>query len=46
LGRHFDVNIRRAAFEACIATWNFGINSAFSLGPKKITEKLDRVGKI
>jgi hypothetical protein len=24
LGRNFDVNIGRAAYEACSATWNFG----------------------
>jgi hypothetical protein len=44
LGRNFYVNIGRAAWEACSATWNLGTNSAFALGPRKITENLDRVG--
>jgi hypothetical protein len=34
-----------AAWEACSATWNFGINSAFALGSRKTTENLDRVGR-
>jgi hypothetical protein len=41
----FNVIIRRAAYEACSATWNLGTNSAFALGPRKITENLDRVGR-
>jgi hypothetical protein len=40
----FNVTIGRAAWEACSATWNLGTNSAFALGPRKITENLDRVG--
>jgi hypothetical protein len=35
LGRNFDVTIRRAACEACSATWNLGTNSAFDLGSRK-----------
>jgi hypothetical protein len=35
----------RAACEACSATWNLGTNSAFTLGPMKTTENLDRVGQ-
>jgi hypothetical protein len=34
---------RRAAWEACSATWNLGTNSASALGPRKSTENLDRV---
>jgi hypothetical protein len=30
-GRNFDVNIGRAAWESCSATWNLGTNSAFAL---------------
>jgi hypothetical protein len=37
LGRKF-VTIGRAACEACSVTWNLGINSAFSLGPRKTRE--------
>jgi hypothetical protein len=44
LRRNFNVTIRRAAYEACLATWNLGTNSAFDLGPRKTTENLDRVG--
>jgi hypothetical protein len=39
-GRNFDVNIGRAAWQTCSATWNLGTNSAFALGPRKTTEKL------
>jgi hypothetical protein len=45
LGRNFDVNIERAVWEACSATWNLGTNLAFALGPRKTTENLDRVGR-
>jgi hypothetical protein len=41
LGRNFDVNIRKAAWEACSAVWNLGTNSASALGPIKTTENLD-----
>jgi hypothetical protein len=30
---------------AVSAAWNFGTNPAFPLGPRKPTEKLDRVGR-
>jgi hypothetical protein len=30
-----------AAFEACTSKWDLGTNSAFSLGPREITENLD-----
>jgi hypothetical protein len=43
--RNLDVTHGRAATEACSATWNFGTSSAFALGSRKITEKLDRVGR-
>jgi hypothetical protein len=39
------VIIRRAACEACSATWTLGTNSAFALGPRKATENLDRAGR-
>jgi hypothetical protein len=45
LGRNFDVNIGRAAWEACSATWNLGTNTTFALGPRKTTENLDRFGR-
>jgi hypothetical protein len=45
LGRNFDITNRRAACEACSATWNLGTNSAFALGSRKTTEKFDRVGR-
>jgi hypothetical protein len=35
----------RAAWEACSATWNLGTNSEFALGPREITDNLDRVGR-
>jgi hypothetical protein len=38
-------SIERAAWEACSATWNLGSNSAFSLGLRKTTENLNRVGR-
>jgi hypothetical protein len=38
-------NIGMSASEASSATWNLGTNSAFALGPRKTTEKLDRVGR-
>jgi hypothetical protein len=42
----FDINIWRAACEACSATRNLGTNSAFAaVGPRKTTENLDRVGR-
>jgi hypothetical protein len=41
LGRNSNVTIGRAACEACNAIWNLGTNSAFALGPRKTTEKLD-----
>jgi hypothetical protein len=40
-----NATIGRAAWEACSATWNLGTNSAFALGPRKITENLDLVGR-
>jgi hypothetical protein len=43
LWRNFDVNIGRAAWGACSATWNLGTNSAFALRIRKTTENLDRV---
>jgi hypothetical protein len=45
LGRNWDVTNGKAANEAYSATWNFGTNSAFALGSRKTTEKLDRVGR-
>jgi hypothetical protein len=39
------VTIARAACEASSATWNLDSNSAFALGPRKIPENLDRVGR-
>jgi hypothetical protein len=44
-GRNFNATIGRAEWEACSATWNLGTNSAFSLGPRKTTENLDRVSR-
>jgi hypothetical protein len=44
-GEIFSLTIGRAAWEACSVTWNLGTNSAFSLGPRKTTENLDRVGR-
>jgi hypothetical protein len=43
-GRSFYVNIGRAAGKECSVTWNLGTNSPFALGPRKITENLDRAG--
>jgi hypothetical protein len=43
LERNFDVTTGRAACEASNATWNLSNNSAFTLGTRKITEKLYRV---
>jgi hypothetical protein len=40
LERNFDVTIGWAACEAWSAAWNFGINSAFALGPTKTTGNL------
>jgi hypothetical protein len=40
-----DVTNGRAVCEACSAKWNLGTNSAFSLGSRKTTEKLDLVGR-
>jgi hypothetical protein len=45
LKQNFDVTIGRTAWEACSATWNLGSYSAFVLGSRKITEKLDGVGR-
>jgi hypothetical protein len=45
IGIYPDVNIGRAAREACSGTWNLGINSAFTLGPRKTTEKPERLGE-
>jgi hypothetical protein len=45
LGRTFEVTNRRAACEACSATWNLGTNSAFALGSRKITGNFDRIGR-
>jgi hypothetical protein len=44
LGRNFNVTTGRVAWDMRGATWNFGTNSAFVLGPRKTTENLDRVG--
>jgi hypothetical protein len=44
LGRKYRP-IRRAACEACSATWNLSTNSAFALGPRKTTDNLDRIGR-
>jgi hypothetical protein len=47
-GLHYSeiwTNIGRAACETCCATWDLGANSAFALGSRKTTEKLDRVGR-
>jgi hypothetical protein len=40
----WKVNIWRAAWEACSATWNLATNSAFALRPRN-TENLDRDGR-
>jgi hypothetical protein len=39
----FNVSIVKTTWEACRATWNLSTNSAFALGPRKTTEKRDRV---
>jgi hypothetical protein len=44
-GDNFEVTMLRAACEACRATWDLCTNSAFSLGPRKTKENLDRVGR-
>jgi hypothetical protein len=41
---YFLCDAGRAACEACSATWDFGTNSVFALGPRKPTESLDRFG--
>jgi hypothetical protein len=41
--RKVDVNIGRAAYEACSATWDMDANSAFDPGPRKTTKDLDLV---
>jgi hypothetical protein len=46
LVRNFYVNIGRAACESWSATSNFGINSAFGLGPRRTTKKLDGVVRL
>jgi hypothetical protein len=43
-GRDFDVNIAMAACEACSETWNLRNNTAFTLGPRRTSENLDRAG--
>jgi hypothetical protein len=45
LERNCGVTDRRAACEACSATWNLGTKSMFALGSRKTTENLDRVGR-
>jgi hypothetical protein len=45
LGRNYDFAIGKAACEGSGATWNLGANSAFALGSRTHTEKLDRVGR-
>lgn len=42
LDRNLDINIRRAAFEACSARWKLGTNSKFGVGPRKITTNLNK----
>jgi hypothetical protein len=44
-GEIFNVTVGWAACEACSATWNLGTNSAFALGPRKITLNLEQVGR-
>jgi hypothetical protein len=44
-GEIVNAIIRKAAWEACSATWNLGTNSAFALGPRKTTENLVQIGR-
>jgi hypothetical protein len=39
-GRNVTINVGRAGCEACIAAWNLGSNSAFSVGSRKLTKAL------
>jgi hypothetical protein len=41
--RNFGVNIGRAVCEASSTTWNLSTNAYFAEGPRKTTEKLDRI---
>jgi hypothetical protein len=45
MAKFWKVNIWKAAWEACSATWILGTNSAFALRPRKTTGYLDRVGR-
>jgi hypothetical protein len=45
LYRNFDVNIKRAAWKECCATWNLVANLEPSLWLRKTTENLDPVGR-
>jgi hypothetical protein len=39
------IKFGRTACDVCSAMWNLCTNSPFTLGPSKITQNLDRVGR-